>query len=102
MGVSSVCRSPRAAKGRVLERLRAARNGDDAGAGDVDKPERLHQVDEGVELLGRAGQLEDEGLDGGIDDAGAEDVGDAQALDPLVAGAACLDQGELALQVRTL
>src|SRR5215813_9155591 len=84
----------------VSERFRAARDGDDAGAGDVDEAERLHQVDEGVQLLGRAGELEDEGLDRGVDDAGAEHVGDAQGLHALVAGAAHLHQGQLALEVR--
>ena len=45
----------------------------------------------------RAGHLEDEALDRGIDHAGAEDVGEAQRLDALLAGARDLDQRQLAL-----
>src|SRR5882724_189390 len=85
-----------------LEALAAARDGDDAGARDVDETERLHQIDKGVELLGRARHLEDEALGRRIDDAGAKDVGKAQALDALLAAARDLDEGELARDVRPL
>ena len=51
------------------------------------RPERPHQVDELVDLVGRAGDLEDEALGRGVDHPGAEDVGQAQRLDPLLAGA---------------
>ena len=51
-------------------------------------------------LSRRAGDLEDEALDGRVDHAGAEGVGEAQRLDPVLALAAHLDHGELALDRR--
>ena len=48
-------------------------------------------------LLARAGDLEDEALDRGVDHARAERVGEAQRLDAVVALAAHLDHRELAL-----
>src|SRR6185437_3428251 len=77
-----------------------ARDGDDAGARDIDEAQGFHKVDEGVEFLGRARHLEDEALDRRIDDAGAEDVGEPQRFDALVADARDLDEGELALDMR--
>ena len=50
-----------------------------------------------VDLGGRAGDLEDKTGLGGIDGAGAEGIGHAQRLDPLLAGARHLDQRHLAL-----
>src|SRR5581483_7624370 len=75
---------------------------DHARAADIDEAERHHQIDEGADLLGAAGQLEYEALDRRIDDAGAKDVGDTQALDTLLAGSGHLDEGELALDMRPL
>ena len=49
--------------------------------------------------LGRlAGQLEHEMLGRGVDHLGAEDLGDAQRLDALLALAGNLDQRQLALE----
>src|SRR5262245_49890743 len=64
----------------------AARNGGDAGAHHLDKPERLHQRNELLDLAGLAGELEDEGYVGGIDHTRPEGVGQAQRLDAVVAG----------------
>ena len=61
------------------------------------RPERHHQRDELVDLVGLAGDLEDEALGRGVDDPGAEGVGQAQRLDALLAGARHLDQRQLAL-----
>ncbi len=72
----------------------------DAGAGDLDQPERHHQVDEGLDLIARAGDLEHEALGRGIDHPGAERVGEPQRLHPVLALAAHLDHGELALEMR--
>ena len=47
-----------------------------------------HQVDELVDLVRGAGDLEDEALDGGVDDLGAEDVGKPQGFHPFGAGRA--------------
>ena len=77
------------------------RDGDDAGARDFDQAERQHQVDEAFDLVGSAGDLEHEAFVGGVDDAGAEGVGKPQRLHAVLAFAAHLDHGELALQRRT-
>jgi len=77
-----------------------ARNRDHAGARDFDQAERQHQIHEAVDLVGRAGDLEHEALGTGVDDAGAERIGKPQRLDPMLALAAHLDHGELALQRR--
>src|SRR6185312_8517437 len=84
------------------EPRRPARDGDDAGARHVDEAQRLHQVDEGVELLGRAGHLENEALDRRIDDPGTENVGQPQGFDALLAGARHLDERQLALDMGAL
>src|SRR5262249_53873595 len=84
-----------------LHPFRAALDGDDAGARDLDQAERNHQVDEALDLLGGAGDLEHEALGARVDDTGAERVGEPQRLDPVVALAAHLDHGELALDRRT-
>jgi hypothetical protein len=39
---------------------------------------------------------------GGVDHLGAEDVGDAQGLDPVLAGALDLDQGQFALDTERI
>src|SRR5579883_1207474 len=80
--------APRAAPGRgrdSLDRSSAAGDGDHAAAHHLDMPELAHQLDEGVDLLGRARHLEDEGLDRAVDHAGSEDIGDAQGFDALLA-----------------
>src|SRR5438552_10648382 len=56
-----------------LKARRAARDRDGAGAGHLGQPQRLHQRDEGVELLARPGQLEDKALGRRIDHTCAED-----------------------------
>src|SRR5688572_5508840 len=75
-----------------LDRFRTARDRDHAGARNLHQAKRLHQIDEGRQLLGRAGHLEHEGYDGRIHDAGADDIDDAQGFDPLLAGAIDLHQ----------
>ena len=84
----------------MLGRFLAPRNGDDAGAGDFDQADFAHQLDELVDLLGAAGHLEHEARGRRIDHARAIDVGEAQRLDPVIAGARDLDQRQLALDVR--
>src|SRR5262249_42455976 len=96
------CRTCRKSIGRSGSHpLRAALDGDDAGARDLDQAEWNHQVDEALYLLGGAGDLEHEALGAGVDDAGAERVGEPQRLDPIVALAAYLHHSELALDRRT-
>src|SRR5579872_4324675 len=80
----------------------AARDRDDPGARDIDEPQRLHELDEGIELLGRSRHLEDEALDRAIDDPRAKDIGQAQTLDAPIARARHLDKDELALDRRPL
>src|SRR5215467_12069752 len=77
--------------------LRTALDGDDAGARDLDQTNRQHQRDEALDLLRRAGDLEHEALQTGVDDAGTERIREPQCLDAIVALAAHLDHGELAL-----
>src|SRR5690606_30569241 len=87
---------------RSSQSPRAAGDRDHAGAADLDQAERLHQVDESVDLGRRAGDLEYEALLGAVDQTRVHEVGDAQGLHPLLAVARDLDQGELALDVRAL
>ena len=61
--------------------FRPAPDRDHAGARDFDQPERQHQRDEALELVGRTGDLEHEALGAGIDDPGAKRVGETQRLD---------------------
>ncbi|MBS0524627.1 MAG: hypothetical protein JSS04_13445 [Proteobacteria bacterium] len=84
------------------QRLAAAGHADDAGAADIDQAEAAHQVDEGIDLVGVAGDLEHERIVLGVDHLGAEDVGQAQRLDALLAGAPDLHQRQFALDVRAL
>src|SRR5262245_14512698 len=58
---------------------------DDAGARHLDKAERQHQVDELVDLLRPARDLEHEALGGGVDHTRPERIGEPQRLDPVVA-----------------
>ena len=90
-GTSPGCQQSRS------HRLRPAADGDDAGARHLDQAERQHQVDE-RSILSVAPVISKTKLSvRGVDDAGAEDVGQAQRLDPLLALAAHLDQRQLAL-----
>src|ERR1700727_3383431 len=73
--------------------LRPARDGDDAGARDFDKADRQHQRDEAFDLLGCAGDLEDEAFGGSVDDAGTKGVGKPQRLHAVLVLAAHLDHG---------
>src|ERR1700738_2727173 len=80
--------------------LRAAPDRDNAGARDLDQAERQHERDETLDLIARSGDLEHETLGRGVNDTGAERVGEAERLHPMLALAAHLDHGELALDVR--
>src|SRR5690348_13706562 len=63
------------------DRFAAAGGGDDAGAANIDQAQSLHQADEGVDLVGRAGDLEHERIALGINHLGAKHVGKPQRLD---------------------
>src|SRR5262249_59959066 len=80
--------------------LRPAADRHDAGARDLDQAERDHERDEAFDLLARTGDLEDETFGRSVDHAGAERVGEPQRLHAMLALAAHLDHGELALDVR--
>src|SRR5262249_7103560 len=68
-----------------------------AGTRNLDQAERQQQVDELIDLVRAAGDLEHEALGGGVDHAGAERIGEAECLYPVLALATHLDHGELAL-----
>src|SRR3954462_5318024 len=80
--------------------LRPARDGDDAGARNLDQTERQHERHKALDLVARAGDLEHEAFGRSVDHAGAECVGEPQGLHAVLALAAHLDHGELALDVR--
>ena len=61
-------------------------------------PSGTISVDELVDLVGFAGDLEDEALGRRIDHARPEGIGQAQRLDAVLARAAHLDQRQLALE----
>src|ERR1700730_6527977 len=88
--VISMRRPHKPSRAPWLHGLRAAPDGDDAGARDLDQAERQHQGDEALDLLGRAGDLEHEAFDRGVDHPGPEGVGETQGLDPVLALAADL------------
>ncbi len=69
-------RSDRPARPLDLHSLGAAADAGDAGAGHLDEAERDHQRDELLDLVGLAGDLEDEAVGAGIDDPGAEGFGE--------------------------
>ncbi len=71
-----------------LHALWPAADAGHAGARHFDQAQRHHERDELVDLVGLAGDLEDEARGSGIDDAGAEGIGQAQRLDALLALAA--------------
>ena len=60
------------------------------------RPIGPHQIDEGVDLVARAGDFEDETLERGVDHFGAEDLRDAQRFDPVLAGGAHFHQSQFA------
>ena len=64
--------------------LDAARDGGDAGARDLDQAERPHQRDELLDLSVLPVNSKTK-LGGGVDDLGAEGVGEAQRLDAVLA-----------------
>src|SRR5690606_14316799 len=84
--------------GKSSHSLRPAVHGRHAGAADLDQAERLHDGDELFDLRHATGDLENEMLGVGVDDLGAESVGEPQRFHPVVACAAHLDQCKLPLQ----
>ena len=87
---------------RLLQQASAAGDGGDAGAADFLQPDRAHQRDEGVQLVGAAGQLEHETLGGGVDHARPERVRQPQRLRPVRPGADDFDHRQLPRQMRSL
>src|ERR1700737_3278927 len=79
--------------------LRAAPDRDNAGPRDLHQAERQHERDEALDLVARAGDLEHETLGRGVNDTGAERVGEAERLHPMLAFAAHLDHGALAREL---
>src|SRR5688572_19963548 len=73
-----------------------------AGADGFQDGAAVERLEEGVELLGGAGELDRVGLVGDVDDAPAEDVGGALHLLAVLAGGAHLHEHELALDVLAL
>src|SRR3954471_3087603 len=74
----------------------AARDRDLAGAHHLDHPERPDHLLEGVDLVRRAGDLDDERLAGHVDDVAAEDLDDLEHLGALRAVRGDLEQRQLA------
>src|SRR3954465_9165088 len=74
----------------------AARDRDLARAHHLDHPERPDHLLEGVDLLRRAGDLDDERLAGHVDDVAAEDLDDLEHLGALRAVRGDLEQRQLA------
>ena len=70
-----------------LDNTGAAGERGDATAGNLGQAQVAHEFDEGVDLAGGASQFENETTKRGIDDVGAERIGDAHGLDALFAGA---------------
>src|SRR5579863_4906654 len=80
----------------------SARDRDDAGARNVNQAQRLHQVNESVELFRRSRHLEHEALDRRIYHACTKNVGKPERLDTSLAGARHLDEREFAFDMRSL
>src|SRR4051812_31239540 len=80
-----------------LHPLLAPAHGGDAGARDFGKADRGHELDEALDLVRGPGELEHEGAEGGVEDAGPEGRGEAHCLHPVLAGADDLEERELAL-----
>src|SRR5690606_6886166 len=87
-------------EGSNLEHAVAAANAADAGAHGFEDQGGVDGADECVQLALVAGQLDDVGRVGDVDDAGAEDVGGALDLLAVLAGSADLDQHQFAFDVR--
>ncbi len=66
------------------------------------RPSVSIETDEGLHLVGIAGDLEDEGIGLGVDHLGAEHIGEPQRLDALFTDALDLHQRQFALDVRAL
>ena len=76
-------------------------NGDDAGAGDLDQADLAHQRDEACRSCRGAPVTSNTKLEVVASTTRARiDVGEAQRLDPVIAGAGDLDQRQLALDMR--
>src|SRR6516164_10699332 len=73
--------------------LGAPAHGGDAGARDLDEADHRHHGDEALDLLARAGELEDEGGERRVEGAGPEGGGEPERLDPVLALAGDLDEG---------
>src|SRR5438067_12933806 len=76
---------------------RRARQADPAGAAGLLDPVRPDELLEGVDVLGRSDDLEDERLGPEVGDARVEDVGEREQLAALVGRRVDLDQRELPL-----
>ena len=63
--------------------LRPPGDSGNAGAGNLHQAERNHECNELLDLVGLAGQFENEAFGRGIDDARTECFGKPQRLDPL-------------------
>src|SRR3954469_20485121 len=74
----------------------AARDRDLAGAHHLDHPERPDHLLEGIDLLRRAGDLDDERLARHVDDVAAEDLDDLEHLGALRPVGGDLEQRQLA------
>ena len=57
---------------------------------------RGHEADEALDVLGRAGELEHERGQRGVEGARVEGAGEPQRLDAVVAGADDLDEAQMA------
>src|SRR5436190_13246572 len=80
--------------------LGAAPDRHNSGAGNLDQAERQHKSDESLDFFACAGNLEHETLSRSIDDARAERVGKPQRFHAMLAFAAHIDHGQLALDMR--
>src|SRR6516165_5196978 len=82
---------------RTLHAFRPATHRGNAGARHLDEADHRHHGDETVDLVGPTRELEDEGGERRIEGAGPEGRGEAKGLDPVLALAGDLDEGEFAL-----
>ncbi len=80
-----------------LETFRAAGDGNDPCPADFGQPQGLHQMDEAVDLVGSAGDLEHEALGGAVHQARMHEIRNAQRLHQTFAIAGDLDQRQFAL-----
>ena len=80
----------------------AARQGCNAGACHFDQAQGAHQLGEGLYFFRGSGDFKDKAGQRRIHHIGAEDVGQAQRLDPLVAAARHLEQRQFPLDAGAL